>query len=435
MKLLPKTCALFSLLCASALVLCSCSGRGTPPQAAQSTPSPAPSVDTSGFQQNMCVSNVFRMNSVCQTPFGYYLQSEGIVYALDPQTKRMAPVCSRPECRHGDEHCNGWINSLFLSYYNGMVYYANSDSEDCWHLYAMQPDGTGHRKIQSIQFEATGMIHSYQPMLYNGTVYFIDSGALYSVALGADIHTAVRLLAEDSTGKLESSWKFWADDSAAYAMNHVLRADGVYQDVLYQLGTDEAGTKELWRSSQTQVPQQRDSCSSWYISHGQLYYYASGNDVWRIDLNSGQAHQLIGLTGVLESGTAVFSQSAVAVLNDTPDPQWGPQSGYRSGGDTLRIYDYGQSPHAPDPCPARRKKGTALLGGAFCSLFHARSTPRGAKRPLRSSGRLRAVKHYEVLRRFGIARQKKRAPASLASALLKVVTYSDTKCTPYRPFV
>ena len=340
MKLLPKTCALFSLLCASALVLCSCSGRGTPPQAAQSTPSPAPSVDTSGFQQNMCVSNVFRMNSVCQTPFGYYLQSEGIVYALDPQTKRMAPVCSRPECRHGDEHCNGWINSLFLSYYNGMVYYANSDSEDCWHLYAMQPDGTGHRKIQSIQFEATGMIHSYQPMLYNGTVYFIDSGALYSVALGADIHTAVRLLAEDSTGKLESSWKFWADDSAAYAMNHVLRADGVYQDVLYQLGTDEAGTKELWRSSQTQVPQQRDSCSSWYISHGQLYYYASGNDVWRIDLNSGQAHQLIGLTGVLESGTAVFSQSAIAVLNDTPDPQWGPQSGYRSGGDTLRIYDY-----------------------------------------------------------------------------------------------
>ena len=125
-----------------------------------------------------------------------------------------------------------------------------------------------------------------------------------------------------------------------YAANHLLNTAGEYQEVLYQLGTDEKSTKEIWRSSERQIPEQTDSFSSWYISGGQFYYYASGNDLWQIDLTSGEEQKLIALDGVWESGTAVFSESLIVLLNDKPDAQWGPQSGYRAGGDTIKIYDY-----------------------------------------------------------------------------------------------
>lgn len=331
-----------SVILTITLLACIFSGcsKTDPGTAAPDQPSTALSADTSGFQKNMNISSVFRLPNACRTEVGYYLQSEGLLYFLNPESRRMTPVCSRPECQHSDERCNGWVNSLFLSYYKGKLYYANGDSGDKWELYAMNPDGTEHQKIQAIQFESADMMKSYKPMLYNGKVYFIDSDRLYSASLGEDIQKAALLLKEDGSGKLESSWKFWADSDSMYAMNHLLNSAGEYQDVLYQLGTDENSTKEVWRSSQKQIPQQKDSLSSWYISGGQLYYYASGNDLWRIDLKSGEEQKLIVLDDILESGTAVFSESVIVILNDKPDAQWGPQSGYRTGGDTIKIYDY-----------------------------------------------------------------------------------------------
>ena len=331
-----------SVILAFTLLVCVFSGcsKNNPGTAVSDQPPANFSADTSGFQKNMNISSVFRLPNACKTEAGYYLESEGLLYFLNPESRRMTPVCSRPECRHSDEHCNGWINSLFLSYYKGKLYYANADSSDKWELCAMNPDGTEHQKIQELQFESADMMKSYKPMLYNGKIYFMDSDRLYAAALGEDIQKAVLLLKEDSSGKLESSWKFWADGDAVYAMNHLLNSAGEYQDVLYQLGTDENSTKEVWRSSEKQIPEQTDSFSSWYISGGQLYYYASGNDLWQIDLKSGEEQKLIALDGVLESGTAVFSESVIGLQNDNPDAQWGLQSGYRAGGDTIKIYDY-----------------------------------------------------------------------------------------------
>ena len=169
----------------------------------------------------------------------------------------------------------------------------------------------------------------------------MDSDRLYAAALGEDIQKAVLLLKEDSSGKLESSWKFWADGDAVYAMNHLLNSAGEYQDVLYQLGTDENSTKEVWRSSEKQIPEQRDSLSSWYISGVKLYYYASGNDLWQIDLKSGEEQKLIALDGVLDNisddGRVLNVSGGTAVMKDREGYRNVPKAWIQGWGQGLAL--------------------------------------------------------------------------------------------------
>lgn len=80
-----------------------------------------------GFQKTMNVSDVFRLNKMCKGSGGYYLENEGLLYYLEPESGRMIPVCSKPNCKHRDDNCNAWINSSMLTIYEDKLYFANSD--------------------------------------------------------------------------------------------------------------------------------------------------------------------------------------------------------------------------------------------------------------------------------------------------------------------
>lgn len=299
-------------------------------------------IDTTGFQKEMNVHHPFRLSAVCKTEVGYYLHYDGLLYFLDGTTGTVTAVCAKPECSHTDNDCNAWINSGMLSYYQGKLYYVNSDakSDSMKTLYSVKPDGTEHTKIQRLQMEYVGWRTVLaDPILVNGNLYFLEGDTqIYTVQLGQDVSKAVLVLEDDMSGKLESAWKFWADSSGVYAMNHLLDNAGYEQDILYRLGASTSETHEVWRS--TELVEDASGDPSWYITNGHLYYYPSAGGLWDIELETGGAKELIRSTDTPKGGSALFTESYVLFLDDHPDSQWGAQSGLREGGEKVAVYDY-----------------------------------------------------------------------------------------------
>lgn len=306
-------------------------------------PSTAPiGTDTAGFQKDMNIQHPFRLSAVCKTEAGYYLHYDGLLYFLDSATGTVNAVCARPECSHTDDSCNAWINSKMLSYYQGKLYYVNSDakSDSMKTLYSVKLDGTEHTKIQRLQMEYVGWRTVLaDPILVNGNLYFLEGDSqIYTVQLGQDVSKAVLVFEDDMSSKLESAWKFWADSSGVYAMNHLLDNAGYEQDILYRLGASTSETHEVWRS--TELVEDASGDPSWYITSGHLYYYASAGGLWDIELETGGAKELIRSMDTPKGGSALFTESYVLFLDDQPDSQLGAQSGHREGGKKITIYDY-----------------------------------------------------------------------------------------------
>ena len=177
------------------------------------------------------------------------------------------------------------------------------------------------------------------PILVNGNLYFLEGDTqIYTVQLGQDVSKAVLVLEDDMSGKLESAWKFWADSSGVYAMNHLLDNAGYEQDILYRLGASTSETHEVWRS--TELVEDASGDPSWYITNGHLYYYPSAGGLWDIELETGGAKELIRSTDTPKDGSALFTESYVLFSDDHPDSQWGAQSGLREGGEKVSVYDY-----------------------------------------------------------------------------------------------
>lgn len=298
-------------------------------------------IDTTGFQKEMNIQHPFRLSGVCKTEVGYYLHYDGLLYFLDGTTGNVTAVCAKPECSHTDDNCNAWINSRMLSYYQGKLYYVNSDakSDSMKTLYSVNLDGTNHTEIQRLQLEyMPWRTVLCDPILAGGNLYFLEGDSkIYTVKLGQDVSRAVLLFEDDMSRKLESAWKFWADDGEVYAMNHILDNTGYEQDILYRLGAAESETREIWRSTELA---KGVSDSSWYITNGHMYYCFSGSDLWDIELETGNAKKMIGLADTIKSGTVLFTDTYVLFLDDQPDSQWGAQSGLREGGENISVYDY-----------------------------------------------------------------------------------------------
>lgn len=298
-------------------------------------------IDTTGFQKEMNVQHPFRLSAVCKTELGYYFNYEGLLYFLDATTGNMTAVCAKPECNHKDNTCNAWVNTKMLSYYQGKLYYVNSDakSDSIYTLYSVEPDGTNHTKIQQLQLEYVPWrtVLGY-PILTNGSLWFLEGDSkIYTVKLGEDVKKAVLVFEDDMSNTLESSWKFWADGSEVYAMNHILDNTGYEQDILYRLGATELETREIWRSTEIS---KSVSDASWYITNGHLYYYFSGSDLWDIELGTGESKKTIALADTVKSANALFTDLYFILLDDQPDSQYGMQSGFREGGKIITVYDY-----------------------------------------------------------------------------------------------
>jgi len=271
----------------------------------------------SGFQRSMNINSPLRLPTVCKTENGYYLQNEGVLYFFDSALGRMIVVCGKPECPHNDVDCNAWINSKLLSYYDGKLYYAQGDSihNSYITLCSMNLDGTDHKDIQVIQKAETGWrVNCADPIFVNGVVYFMEPDhSVYRVGLGQNVENAVMLISGEQEKMLDTSrWKFWADGETVYAMNRYMDNNGNEHDSLYLLGDNTSNTKKIWSSSQ--IVNSISENTSWYIMNGHLYYFASGNELWNINLGSGNSEK-ISLSGDTSGGAATFTDENIIILS------------------------------------------------------------------------------------------------------------------------
>lgn len=95
-------------------------------------------------------------------------------------------------------------------------------------------------------------------------------------------------------------------------MNRYMDNNGDVHDQLFLLGDNSANTRKIWSSSQ--IVSSTSDNASWYIMNGRLYYYASGNELWNIDLSSGNSEK-ITLSGNTNGGTATFTDENIIVLS------------------------------------------------------------------------------------------------------------------------
>lgn len=327
---------------------------------------PVPQSGGSGsdFQKNMAGSYSSEIGNLCETETGYYLQYDAFLYYVDKESKTATILCNKPECSHRDEKCNAWTNGRSLCAFNGKLYFNNSDyvEENGGYknygdvLRSMELDGTKHDVAQALEFTVNGnsMQNIQKPIIHRGIVYFTYNGVLYGVSLGSDLKNAVKIFgdkAEDAAGGMTIynpnalQYKLWADGDTIYFMVNLQQSDKTYKDTLFSYQPESGEVRECWKTpDKSEVgtwEKSGVSPSAWYIKDGYLYFYLSGNDLWRTDLAIGKNECLAKTSEKTKYGSAVFSDSYVCILNDTPGNSLnliGNGQVY-TGGDTLFIYN------------------------------------------------------------------------------------------------
>lgn len=327
-------------------------------------PVPKNGGSSSDFQKNMAGSYSTDIYNMCETEAGYYLEYDTFVFYVDKKSKTAAILCNKPECSHRDDKCNAWTSAHSLSAYNGKLYYNNSDyvEEKSGYknmgdvLRSMELDGTKHDVVQTLEFTVNGnsMQNIQKPIIHRGIVYFVYRGTLYGVSLGDDIKNAVKIFGDQADeiggGTIDFNpnalqYKLFADGDIVYFMLNVQQSDKTYKDILFSYQPESGEVRECWKTpDKSEVGEWEKSGvspSAWYIKDGYLYFYLSGNDLWRADLATGKNERLAKTSEKTKYGSAVFTDSYVCILNDTPGGSFnviGNKQKY-TGGDTLFIYN------------------------------------------------------------------------------------------------
>lgn len=329
------------------------------------------------FQKNMHQSTASAIPYTCETKDGYYFQYDAFAYYIDRETKSATVLCSKPECTHQDDTCNAWIFCSSLSHSNGTLYYTNNDYvlkngsyTDCGTLlYSMEPDGTKHHAVQSLEFTPGGNDSQYisPPIIHKGYVYFVCSDALYRVPLGEDIQNAEKIFEEKTRENKQNMfdeiageeipeniehttmfdpnairYTLWADGEDVYFMSNIKQPDGTMKDTLFSYYPADNTTKKLWQTPDASEAGTWEttgvSVSQWYLTDGYLYYYLSGGDLWRADLENGKNEKLAKISRKTKYGTAIFSDQYICVINDTPANSNSIIGTTHTGGDTILVY-------------------------------------------------------------------------------------------------
>lgn len=321
------------------------------------------------FQKNMHQSTASAIPYTCESRDGYYFQYHAFAYYIDRKTKSAAILCSKPECTHQDDTCNAWIFCSSLSHSNGTLYYTNNDYvlkngsyTDCGTLlYSMAPDGTKHRAVQALEFTPGENSSRYisPPIIHKGSVYFACNDALYRVPLGEDIQKAEKIFQETQINQTQINelqtnehitifdpdtirYTLWADGENVYFMANIKQPNGTIKDTLFSYHPANGKTKKLWQTPDASEAGTWEttgvSVSQWYLTNGYLYFYLSGNDLWRANLKNGKNEKLATISKKTKHGTAIFSDQYICVINDTPDDVNSIIGNARTGGDTIFVY-------------------------------------------------------------------------------------------------
>ena len=342
---------ILTILLAAILILLFASCSSNSENESQTGKSNAPGTDSDSssfgtdFQKNMAQTQG-GFTYPCESEDGYYfVGSNGYVYYVDKVTESTTVLCGKPECSHDDEECNAYAGTA-LTYYDGKLYYF-SDSNSSWtQIYSMNPDGTDHTLVQTLDIDSAGdsYVGYAEPIIHRGMVYFLYSAVLYAVPLGGDSSEAKVIFgettdAETSGGVVisqanEQEYTLWADGDTVYFMVNVQQTDGTWKDTLFAYDTESGETEQVW-----EVPDESEvgewdmtgvEVNGWYVSDGYIYFYLSGGDLWRSKLASKTVEKIADVSA--SHGCAYFSDDCIVITASVTEDYefW----------ESLLVYDY-----------------------------------------------------------------------------------------------
>lgn len=332
------------------------------------------------FQKNMHQSDYYRLSEICETEDGYYFLMGGsdAIY-FEKETGQATILCTKPDCSHDSDTCDGRIVGDVLWATGGRLYYTNSTLleehgklvDHGERIYSAALDGTRRKVVMDLEFEPSGSSTYVNPILHRGYVYFFYSGVFYRAPLGGKLKsTAQRLWGEEIAGEtgrvhiydsipVGNSFTLWADGDFVYFMVNVKQADGTYKDTLFAFDTtvdveksDGELVRQVWETPDADTvgewTETGVSVSQWYVKDGYIYFYLSGGDFWRCSLETGDYELLAETHEKTLYGKAVFSDEYMCLLNAEPEDKSLPgfvvaeefRYDYNSlvGGDTFYLY-------------------------------------------------------------------------------------------------
>lgn len=345
--------------------LAACGENSSTPTQSANLPSAGSGGDSvlgTDFQKNMHQTASTEISYLCETENGYYFQYDAFAYYIDKATKTATILCAKPDCAHNDNTCNAWIFCTGLSYSGGKLYFPNNDyvlnngtyTNYGIRLYSVDLDGTNRSAVQSLEFTPGGDTSPYitSPIIHRGNVYFVYSGVLYGIPLGDEIENAAAIYGEEIAGSTSGStvidsssiqYQLWADGDDLYFMTNVKQSGGTYKDTLFAYDTVNKEVTQVWQTPDAAEVGEWErtsvAVSQWYVMDSYLYFYLSGGDMWRTDLETGKHEKLASTSERTKYGAAVFSEQYMCLLNDAPTNAVGLGGGIpHTGGDTIYVY-------------------------------------------------------------------------------------------------
>ncbi len=375
--------ALLAALCVPALGSCGKDGADLP----------AATGFSDDFQKNLHQSEEL---SFLETDAGYYF-TYGSLYYLDKDSGRATVVCGKPDCDHSeDSGCNARIGCDYMLTGGDAIYYVGCENEPK-EVLSVSTDGAKRRHVQELKFhENTAAQSSWDQGIYHrGYVYYMDDDTVFRVPLGGEKDAAVALWApenpetaqktEDGGLVFNPNWihyTLWADGDLLYFMANVQVEDGSYRDALFRCDLEDLSVRRVWVTPDPEEVGSWEragvSVSQWYVTGDAIYFYLSGGDMWRGDLNTGKNKKIADTHGETVYGSAVFSDDYMCLLNDAPrrsptDPEIDTAGALRHyGGDTVYVYGLdGELLHELSLQPLHDELGATLsFDLLFCDESH-----------------------------------------------------------------
>lgn len=124
-----------------------------------------------------CFSHIHNVTASDKGFYSFYSQDfdDDILKFMDKKTRKMIPVCSKPNCNHNDNTCDAYYRSvLSLTLYNDKIYIvAGGTKEYSVSLYKANMDGSGKEEIKTLYMRNGDASLEFEFIIHRGYVYYV----------------------------------------------------------------------------------------------------------------------------------------------------------------------------------------------------------------------------------------------------------------------
>lgn len=311
------------------------------------------------------------MTDMYQSTDGYLIPyGGGYLFFVDAETLETVLACNDPACGHNSSDCGAWKNAALQCYGNQLYYIESGTRSDMVSPISLYRRNLGGGSVKEIM----SLMDNYDPERNEGNAYLSNFGRwyvcfgdhilyvyqdkdVYYNTLGGNLDDSVCILSYDgpsaklvstdtpdglvwSVSDVGSIWNIWQDGEDIYiegtlpteqssryyvqASDYSEEMDGLlitseseqtWKQCIYKLDLEAQTAEQVWACpDETDVgPWETGSVSvnGWYISSGILYYFLSGNGVWKTELQTGETTKLLDAPNLY--GTACFDEDYVYI--------------------------------------------------------------------------------------------------------------------------